>query len=134
MSYDSQLTLGARIAGGQHGDVYEGKDQVHGKVAVKVLRQKPGESTADWAARSAALLQEAQHLKAASHPNIVQVHNLVRHTANDVLHLVTEFCDGGSIDAIYQNGPLTPSATSSASSAIPATGTVTQPASTASTT
>ena len=107
MPYKSQLTLGGRVGGGQFGDVYEGQDQVHGKVAVKVLKQKPGESTADWAARSTALLKEAQHLKAATHPNIVQVHNIVRDSTNDVLHLVTEFCDGGSIDTPYQNGPLT---------------------------
>jgi len=103
-AYKSQLTLGGRVGGGQFGDVYEGQDQVHGKVAVKVLKQKTGESTADWAARSTALLKEAQHLKAAAHPNIVQVHNIVRDSNNDVLHLVTEFCDGGSIDTPYQNG------------------------------
>ena len=107
MPYKSHLTLGARVGGGQFGDVYEGQDQVHGKVAVKVLKQKIGESTADWATRSAALLKEAQHLKAATHPNVVQVHNIVRDSNNDVLHLVTEFCDGGSIDTPYQNGPLT---------------------------
>src|ERR1035437_5045432 len=107
MPYKSQLVLGARIGGGQFGDVLDGHDPVHGKVAVKVLKQKPGEATTDWATRSEDLLKEAQHLKAATHANVVQVHNIVKDSTNDVVHLVAEFCDGGSGDAEYKSGPLT---------------------------
>jgi len=106
MPYKSQLLLGAKIGGGQFGEVFEGNDQVHGKVAVKVLKQNPGESTANWAKRSAELLKEAQHLQTAAHPNVVKVHNILKDSTNDVLHLVSEYCDGGSIATVYKNGPL----------------------------
>lgn len=108
MPYRSNLVLGARISGGHFGDVYEGQDQLHGKVAVKVLKQNPGESTVDWANRSAELVEEAQHLKTAAHQNVVQVLNVVKDSGNDIVHLVAEFCDGGSVDAPYKNGPLAP--------------------------
>ncbi|HRY49074.1 MAG TPA: serine/threonine-protein kinase [Candidatus Paceibacterota bacterium] len=107
MPYKSQLQLGARIGGGQFGDVFEGQDPVHAKVAIKVLKQNTGESTADWAKRSEGLLKEAQRLKAAAHPNVVQVLHIVKDSTNDVLHLVAEYCDGGSVEFDYRNGPLT---------------------------
>lgn len=106
MHYKSDLQLGAVIGGGQFGQVFKGSDPVHGTVAVKVLKQKDGEPTADWARRSDALLNEAQHLKAATHANVVQVLTVVKDSANEVVHLVAEYCDGGSVDAVYKTGPL----------------------------
>jgi serine/threonine-protein kinase len=106
MTYSAQLSVGGRVGGGQFGDVFEGQDPVHGKVAVKVLKQAPGESTAEWAKRSENLLKEAQNLKAASHSNVVHVHNVVKHSATDVVHLVAEFCDGGSVETDYKSGPF----------------------------
>jgi len=107
MSFKAQLILGKKIGKGSYGFVHAGEDHVHGKVAVKILKRRPGESNAKWATRSAVLLDEATHLKAATHPNVVQVHNVVRESTTDVVHLVTEFCEGGSIDKVYKKGPLT---------------------------
>jgi serine/threonine protein kinase len=66
--FKSNLKLGAKIGSGHFGDVYLAKDNVHGDVAVKVLRQQPGETAADWLERKAGLLQEGQHLSQATHP------------------------------------------------------------------
>jgi serine/threonine-protein kinase len=98
--------IGARIGGGYFGDVHEGTDNVHGKIAVKVLRPLPWESPAQWAARKESLLDEAQNLKAAEHDNVVRVHALVRADTDDRLHMITEFCEKGSLQAEYEHGPL----------------------------
>lgn len=105
MSYTTDLQLGPRIAHGHFGDVHEGVDAVQGRVAVKVLRQLPGESDPEWVVRREELLSEAQHLKAAEHANIVRIHNLVRHASSQNLHLVMEFCTDGSTVSYYENGP-----------------------------
>jgi eukaryotic-like serine/threonine-protein kinase len=103
--YIAQLSLQRRIGGGQFGDVYEGECPVHGKVAVKLLRQNPSESDADWAARSAELIAEARRLKSAQHRNIVAVHQIVK-DGRGVVHLVTEFCHGGSLEEQYRTDPM----------------------------
>lgn len=103
--YTAQLTLRGRIGGGQFGDVFEGDCPLNGKVAVKLLRQNLGESKADWATRSAELLAEAIKLKSAQHRNVVTVHQVVR-DAHGIVHLVTEFCNAGALDADYLAGPV----------------------------
>lgn len=103
--YTAQLTLKGRVGGGQFGDVFEGHCPLNGKVAVKLLRQKPGESPADWATRSAELLAEAINLKSAQHRNVVTVHQVVK-DAHGVVHLVAEFCNAGSVETGYLAGPL----------------------------
>jgi serine/threonine-protein kinase len=106
MAYTAQLRLGGQIGSGQSGDVFEGLCPVHGQVAVKVLKQRAGESSADWALRSNDLIKEGQKLKAASHPNVVQVLQVLKDSTNDVIHLVVELCNGGSAEDAYMNGPL----------------------------
>lgn len=106
MSFAYELKLGRKIGEGFFGDVHEATDNVHGKVAVKVLRQVPWESPADWAVRKETLLAEAQTLKAAEHENVVRVHALVRADMDDRLHLVMEFCVNGSLQSEYEQGPL----------------------------
>jgi serine/threonine protein kinase len=106
MPFTHELALGAKIGEGFFSDVHEGTDNVHGKVAVKVLRQLPFESANQWLTRKEALLAEAQNLKAAEHENVVRVHALVRAEADDRLHLVTEFCDGGSLQSAHEHGPM----------------------------
>jgi len=106
-AYTTQLTLGARIGGGHFGDVFEGQCAVHGRVAVKVLRQNPGETPADWARRSEELLQEARKLQTARHANVVEVFQVAKDSTNDVVHLVAEFCNGGSVEDAYKRGPHT---------------------------
>lgn len=106
MSFTSELQIGKRIASGFFGDVHEGVDNVHGKVAVKVLRPYSGESQAAWLIRKESLLAEAQKLRAAEHDNIVRVHALVRADTDDRLHMVVEFCEKGSLQAEYERAPM----------------------------
>ena len=106
MNFSTELSIGKRLGHGQFGAVFLGTDPVHGTVAVKLLSPTPGETPADWALRSRELLGEAQRLKSATHPNVVAVLGVVRHEPTDVLHLVTELCDGGSLEEEYQKGPL----------------------------
>jgi serine/threonine protein kinase len=106
MSFSYELSIGARIGGGHFGDVHEGRDNVHGKVAVKVLRPFALESAAQWTARKETLLAEAQNLNAAEHDNVVRVHAIVRADADDRLHMVAEFCEGGSLESEYEQGPI----------------------------
>jgi serine/threonine protein kinase len=103
--YTTQLALGSQIGGGHFGDVFEAQCPLNGRVAVKLLRQNPGESNSDWAARSAELLSEAQKLKSAQHRNVVGVHQVVK-DANGVVHLVAEFCRSGSLEGPYLAGPM----------------------------
>jgi serine/threonine-protein kinase len=104
--YVAQLNLRTRIGGGQFGDVYDADCPLHGKVAVKLLRQRSGETDVDWAVRSTELLAEARKLKSAQHRNIVAVYQVVKDTRG-VVHLVTEFCKSGSLEAEYLASPMT---------------------------
>jgi serine/threonine protein kinase len=105
-AFTADLELLQHIGAGFFGDVFEGRDPVHGRVAAKVLRPLVGESPAHWAIRSEGLLREAQLLRSANHENVVRVHHIVRSNANNRLHMVTEFCDGGSLEKIYQQRPF----------------------------
>jgi serine/threonine-protein kinase len=105
--FKSNLKLGAKIANGHFGDVHLGKDDVHGDVAVKVLRQQPGEAIADWLQRKASLLQEGQHLSQASHQNVVRVHHLLESDTDDAILLVMAHCPGGSLQPAFDAGPMT---------------------------
>jgi serine/threonine protein kinase len=106
MTFTSELKLGHPLGGGGFGDVVHGIDPVHGPVAVKVLRRRKNETAAEWAARSEDLLKEAQRLKSASHDNVVTVLNVVRDAATNVVHMVTELCDGGSLHDEFEAGPM----------------------------
>jgi serine/threonine-protein kinase len=104
--YTAQLVLKTRIGGGQFGDVYEADCPLRGNVAVKLLRQQPGESDSDWAARSNQLLAEAKNLESARHTHIVAVHQIVK-DSRGIVHLVMEFCKNGSLNLEYKSGPMT---------------------------
>jgi eukaryotic-like serine/threonine-protein kinase len=104
--YRSNLILGVRIGGGHFGDVHSGQDDVHGNVAVKVLRQHLGESAGDWATRKASLLKEAQHLSQAAHANVVQVHGLLESSTDDAILMVMAHCAGGSLQPAFDAGPM----------------------------
>jgi serine/threonine-protein kinase len=83
-----------------------GTDDVHDTVAVKVLRQRPGESAAEWLARKNALLQEGQHLSQATHANVVRVHYLLESDSDDAVLLVMAYCAGGSLQPAFDAGPM----------------------------
>lgn len=100
------LTLGRRLGAGAFGEVFEGQDSVHGRVAVKVMARAPGESAAEWQKRQAGLLAEAQRLSAAEHRNVVRVHSISEDAAGDRIHLCMAYCPGGSLQQAYEQGPL----------------------------
>ncbi len=106
MQFSTELVIGGRLGNGQFGTVFHGTDPVHGAVAVKLLKPEPAETPAEWALRSRGLLKEGQRLKSATHRNVVGVLGVIRHEPTDVLHLVTELCDGGSLDGEYRRGPM----------------------------
>jgi serine/threonine-protein kinase len=106
MNYKSNLQLGVRIGGGFFGDVHAGQDEVHGNVAVKVLRQQRGESAADWQNRKDGLLREAQYLSQAQHANVVRVHGLLESETDDSILMVMAHCAGGSLQAPFDAGPM----------------------------
>lgn len=104
-NFVADLVLGTAIANGHFGQVLNAADAAHGAVAVKVLRQFNGEDNADWVQRKETLLQEAQRLSQAEHDNVVRVYYLVRHDADDTLHLVMQKCDDSLLSA-FENGPM----------------------------
>ena len=102
----SNLKLGRKIGKGHFSVVHLATDDVHGDVAVKVLRQQPGESATEWLARKDGLLQEGQHLSQATHPNVVRVHHLLESSTDDAILLVMSYCAGGSLQTIFEAGPM----------------------------
>jgi eukaryotic-like serine/threonine-protein kinase len=106
MSYKSNLQLGGKLGSGFFGDVHAGHDDTHGDVAVKVMRQQPGETAADWQARKAGLLLEAQHLSQATHANVVRVHSLLESDTSDAILMVMARCAGGSLQPKFDVGPI----------------------------
>jgi serine/threonine-protein kinase len=106
----SRLVIGEKIGNGHFGDVHEGLDPIHGVVAVKILRQRPFESDSDWAVRREGLLNEGERLKKGAHDHVVAVHHLLEARDQDAIHLVMDFCSGGSLQKPYERNPL-PTAT-----------------------
>lgn len=95
-----------QIGQGNFGEVYLGRDVIHGDVAVKVMRQLPGEPDAGWAARKQRMIEEGQRLVQATHLHVVTVHYLTESEGEDAVHLVMELCSGGSLQAPFDAGPL----------------------------
>jgi serine/threonine-protein kinase len=103
----SGLVYGDRLGAGAFGTVYLGHDQAHGQVAVKVLTRKQEWTDADWTDWKQGFLAEAQHLSRATHDHVVKVHYIAE--ADDGLSVVIcmGFCPGGSLESIYERGPMT---------------------------
>lgn len=102
----SNLQIGQKIGSGFFGDVHEAQDEVHGKVAVKIFQQRVGETAAEWKKRKDGLLKEGQHLQQATHRNVVQVLYLVESDVGDGVYLAMRFCEGGSLQGAFDNGPM----------------------------
>ena len=96
----------AAFANGHFGDVFRGTDTIHGRVAVKVLKRMLGEKNSEWLLRGNDLIKEGKNLKKASHHNVVQVLNLLQEESSGAIHLVTEFCEDGSLENDYKKGPI----------------------------
>jgi eukaryotic-like serine/threonine-protein kinase len=102
----SSLKVGRRVGGGHFGDVHEGDDPAIGRVAVKVIKPKPTDDAAYWQLRKDNLLKEAQTLQKAQHDNVVRVYHVLESPTDDAIHMVMEFCDGGSLQPTYERGPM----------------------------
>lgn len=101
----SKLQIGKFVGAGHFGQVHEGEDPVHGKVAVKKIFRKTTDDDADWDTRKEAAQKEAQNLKKAQHRNVVTVHHYCEDDADDLILYVMEFCEGGSLATSYEAGP-----------------------------
>lgn len=102
----SNLTLGSKVGSGFFGDVFEGDDPIHGKVAVKIFEKMPSETPLEWSSRKQDLLQEGQRLKTAEHENVVRVFQILENKADDKVLLIMEYCNGGCVQDSYEQGPL----------------------------
>lgn len=102
----STLKIGKEIARGHFGQVHIGNDGIRNELAVKVLRALPEEHPDRWADRKAGLLKEGASLEKAKHRHVVEVHYLCEARDDDAIHLVMEFCHGGSLEPAYRNGPI----------------------------
>lgn len=100
------LQLGGKLGAGAFGEVFEGQDGIHGRIAVKVMSRAPTEDPADWLNRQAGLLAEAKSLSAAEHRNVVRVHSVSESACGNSIHLCMAFCSGGSLQKAYEQGPM----------------------------
>jgi serine/threonine-protein kinase len=109
----SKVKLGDKIGSGFFGDVYHGTDPAHGPIAVKVVTREralpPGDvqDDAKWAIRKEAIHKEAQFLSQATHRNVVQVHSVIETLDGNAVQICMAYCPGGSLEAIYDKGPMT---------------------------
>ena len=101
----SGLVLKDFIARGHFGEVFSASDPVHGLVAVKRMTKNPDETDDDWNARRKSMMKEAQHLKQATHRNVVQVHHLLEDESTEAILFVMDLCQG-SLEKEYKTGPM----------------------------
>lgn len=102
----SDLKIGKKIGNGAFGDVFEGTDPAHGKVAVKVLARKSFHDDASWPGYKAGYLAEAKNLSKATHRNVVQLHHVVEAPDGDSVLICMAFCPGGSLQTPFEQGPM----------------------------
>lgn len=102
----TDLTPISRLGAGQFGTVFLAADELHGKVAVKVIARKATELDTPWGSRRDALLAEGQRLKQAEHPNVVRVFDVRESDSGTAVLLLMEYLSGGSCDQRYRAGPV----------------------------
>lgn len=105
--YVSGLKIGAKLGNGAFGEVFQGEDPAHGEVAVKVLRREAYHDDSTWPDYKANYSAEAKNLAKAAHRNVVQIHHVVEASDGDSVVICMEFCPGGSLQTLYENGPMT---------------------------
>lgn len=103
----SGLAIGEKIGEGHFGQVFQGNDPAHGNVAVKVLSREAHHDDAAWELYKGGSLSEAQHLSKATHRNVVQVHHVVEGDGGNSVVICMAFCPGGSLQAKFEQGPMT---------------------------
>jgi len=100
------LAVGAKLGNGFFGEVFLGEDNVHGRVAVKVLARKPGQADNDWINCKTSFLAEAQNLSKAQHRNVVQVHHIQELPDGNSIRFCMAYCPGGSLQSTFDHGPM----------------------------
>ncbi|VVO01560.1 serine/threonine-protein kinase [Pseudomonas fluorescens] len=99
------LIIIRHLGSGHFGDVFLGRDGVHGEVAVKVMSRKLEDTDDEWLTTKREFLAEAQHLSSATHRNVVQVYGI--QDLGDSIRFTMTYCPGGSLHSRYQGGPMT---------------------------
>lgn len=102
----SRLKILNKIGNGHFGEVFMGEDEVHGRVAVKVLARKSIHTDLEWASYKASFLAEAQYLSRATHRNVVQVYHIVESEDGNSIQFCMAFCPGGSLQSAFESGPM----------------------------
>lgn len=109
-SYKSRLSVSDKLLGqGHFGSVYLAADDVHGPVAVKIVRNDPDELErlkVSWEKRKSDLLKEGKNLRRADHQNVVKVHYIAEATDGDSVALVMQLCRNGSLQKSFDDGPM----------------------------
>lgn len=103
----SGMEIGEALGSGAFGDVFEGRDQAHGKVAVKILKRKAYWDENQWPEWKKRYLAEAANLSKARHENVVTVHHVVTSKDEETIYICMQFCAGGSLQTFYEQRPLT---------------------------
>jgi serine/threonine protein kinase len=126
VSTPSRIRIDEFIGKGYFGRVHKGFHPLHGVVAVKILRRRQklhseaAESNTDtdaddnaeeetedaWQMRKIGLLKEGQRLALARHACVVPVYHIEEIDGGDTIHLVMEYCPGGTLQEAYHAGPL----------------------------
>lgn len=109
-AFISGLSVTDELLGrGHFGSVYLGTDDVHGPVAVKIVRNDPSELArlnVSWERRKTDLLGEGKNLRKADHQNVVKVYYIAEATDGDSVALVMQLCRRGSLQARFDEGPM----------------------------
>ncbi len=99
------IKLGKLLGEGVYGTVHLGIDSVQGTVAVKTPKKQDDETEEGWERRKLAMRDEGARLVQATHENVVKVYHLEQ-TEDGLPRLVMEYCEGGSLQAEYETGPM----------------------------
>lgn len=100
------LQIGRKLGAGFFGEVFLGKDGVHGRVAVKVLSRKAGQSDDEWDEIKSSFLAEAQKLSKAKHRNVVEVFHIEELPGGNTIRFCMAYCPGGSLQSQFEKGPM----------------------------
>lgn len=106
MRVSTGLNFENKLGDGHFGEVFSAFNDVGARVAVKVFQRSVGESDADWYFRARELVQEGEHLQAAESDHVVKVFHTSASEDNQEVHLIMEYCDGGSLKECYERGPM----------------------------
>lgn len=103
---EATLVIGEEIGRGHFGRVHLGRDLLRERLAVKIMERADDETQEEWIARRTGLIEEGNSLHRANHQNVVQVFYLTNDQIGQGIHLTMEYCEGGSLEGPYKQGPI----------------------------